>query len=81
MIRVKKHMLLSENDSNAIIEKYRLRESDKYYSGGCPSNVCSPSLCKIYNGCKKDLECNDCWDKFLNDIIISKRSNMEVYNE
>ena len=81
MIRIKKYMLLDEKYANEIIMKYRLRESGDYYTEGCPIYVCSPSLHKIYNGCKKDLNCNDCWNRFLDDIIIGKRSNTEVYNE
>ena len=81
MIRVKKYMLLYEDDSEVMISKYRLRKINENYTGGCPQRYCSPSLCKIYNGCEEGLDCEDCWDRFLDNIIITKRSNMEVYYE
>ena len=81
MVRVKKHMLIHEADSKIMIKKYISRRKHEFYAGGCPQNYCSSALCDKYNGCNEGLDCDSCWSKFLDDIIIAKRNNMEVYYE
>ena len=81
MYKIKTSMLKNEKTLKRVLNKLELRRLGKEYSGGCPHEVCKNILYDKYRGCDEFISCKACWDYFLDDISIAKKSNMEVYYE
>ena len=80
MYKIKTDMLASEKKLRIVLNKLELRRLGKEYSGGCPHEVCKNDLYDKYRGCDRFNSCKACWDKFLDDVAIAKKSNMEAYD-
>ena len=80
MYKIKTSMLASEKKLRIVLHKLELRRLEKVYSGGCPHELCRNDLFDEYRGCDRFGSCKACWDYFLDDVAIAKKSNMEVYN-
>lgn len=80
MFRVKTSILRNEKKLRIVLHKLELRRLGKEYSGGCPHEVCKNDLYDKYRGCDRYNNCKECWDYFLDDIAIAKRSNTEAYD-
>ena len=81
MLRVKNEILKSKRELERILKRLERRKLGMYYASDCPTNRCHKAYYQKYRGCAKGLHCKECWDFFLDDIIIAKKSNTEVYNE
>ena len=81
MYKIKTSMLKNEKKLRIVLNKLELRRLGKKYSGGCPHELCRKDLYDKYRGCDEYNSCKACWDFFLDDVTITKKSNMEMYNE
>ena len=81
MYKIKTNMLKNEKTLKRVLHKLELRRLGKTYSGGCPHEVCKNVLYDKYRGCDDFNSCKACWDFFLDDVSIAKKSNMEVYSD
>ena len=81
MLRVKNEILKSKRELENVLRRLERRKLGKSYTIGCPTNRCHKAYYQKYRGCAKGLRCKKCWDFFLDDIIIAKKSNVEVYDE
>ena len=80
MYKIKTSMLKNEKKIRIVLNKLELRKLGKEYSGGCPHEVCKNVLYDKYRGCDDFNSCKACWDFFLDDVAIAKKSNMEAYD-
>ena len=80
MYIINKDMLKNEARLKNVLKKLERKRLKLSYSSGCPSEYCRRDLYSKYKGCDKFKTCEKCWDNFLNDIVIVKKNNMEVYN-
>ena len=81
MYKIKTSILKNEKKLRIVLHKLELRRLGEVYSGGCPHEICRKDLFDNYRGCDRYNNCKACWDYFLDDISIAKKSNMEVYYE
>ena len=81
MYKIKTSMLKNEKKIRIVLHKLELRRLGKTYSGGCPHEVCKNILYDKYRGCDEFISCKACWDYFLDNVTIAKKSNMEVYSD
>ena len=80
MYKIKTSMLASEKKLRIVLHKLELRRLEKVYSSNCPNELCRKDLFDKYRGCDRFNSCKACWDYFLDDIAIAKRSNTEAYD-
>ena len=81
MYKIKTDMLRTEKKLRIVLHKLELRRLEKVYSSSCPYGLCRNDLHDKYRGCDRYNNCKACWDYFLDDVTIAKKSNMEVYYE
>ena len=81
MYKIKTSMLRNEMKIKPILHRLEQRSLGNEYSGHCPYSYCKGDLFKEYEGCAKGLHCKECWDKFLDDIVITKKNNMEFLDK
>ena len=81
MYRIKSDIIENERKLKNVLRKLEQRKLGEAYSGGCPHNFCKDKdeFYDKYRGCERFNSCRACWDYFLDDISIIKKSNMEAY--
>lgn len=80
MYKIKNGIIINERKLRIVLRKLEQRRLEEAYSGGCPHTFCKDEFHDKYRGCDKFNSCRACWDYFLDDISIIKKSNMEVYD-